>query len=63
MILCWSPKGQVSNEQRADSKYFHFLDCEVFIVTTQLCCLAGKQPSAIRRWKRQKLTLAESLGY
>ena len=42
MILCLCPKGEVSNEQRADNKYFHSLDCKVFIVTTQLCCMAGK---------------------
>ena len=43
MILCLSAKGEVSNVQRADSKYFHFLDCKVSIVTTQLRCMAGKQ--------------------
>ena len=43
MILCLSAKGEVNNVQRADSKYFHFLDCEVSIVTTQLCWMAGKQ--------------------
>ena len=59
MMMYLSARGEVSDLQRADSKYVQF----VSVVTTQLCCVARKQPSAICRWKRQKLTLAESLGY
>ena len=43
MMLYLSARGEVSNVQRADRKCFHFVDCRVSVVTTQLCCMAGKE--------------------
>ena len=43
MMLYLSARGEVSNVQRADRKYSHFVDCRVSVVTTQLCWMAGKQ--------------------
>ena len=42
-MLYLSARGEVSNVQRANSKYFQFVDYRVSVVTTQLCCMAGKQ--------------------
>ena len=32
-MLCLSAGGEVSNLQRADRKYFHFVDCKVSVAT------------------------------
>ena len=63
MMLCLSAGGEVSNLQRADKKYFHFVDCKVSVATTHLCCMAGKQLLTICRQKRQKPMMADLLGY
>jgi len=55
--------GEVSNLQRADRKYFHFVVCKVSVVTTHFCCMAGKQLLTISRQKRQKPMMADLLGY
>ena len=58
MMMYLSARGEVSDLQRADSKYVQF----VSVVTTQLCCVAGKQLWAICRRKRQKVMMADALG-
>ena len=58
-----SASGEVSNLQRADRKYFPFVDCKVSVVKSHLCCMAGKQLLTICRQKRQKPMMADLLGY
>ena len=62
-MLCLSARGEISNLQRADRKYFHFVNCKVSVVTTHLCRVVGKQLLTICRQKRQKPMMADLLGY